>query len=67
MRGLNLTGEKMQREVKRKNIFSGFIREIRIMGMSGSWRAAYREEPALGTSGKFFPQSLEGLRIFFPL
>lgn len=57
----------MQREVKRKNIFSGFIREIRIMGMSGSWRAAYREEPALGTSGKFFPQSLEGLRIFFPL
>lgn len=43
MRGLNLLGEQMQGEVKIKNIFSGFIREIRFMGMSGSWRAAYRE------------------------
>lgn len=50
--------------VKIKSIFSGFIQEIRFMGMSGSWRAAYREKPALGKSSKFSPQSLEGLRIF---
>lgn len=67
MRGLNLTGEKMQREVKIKNIFSGFIREIRFMGMPRSWRAAYREKPTLGKSSRFSPQNLEGLRIFFPL
>ena len=61
-----MSGGKMQTKVKSKNIFTGIVREMGFMGMTGSRRVAYRIEPLFGKSGMFCPQSPEGLGIFFP-